>query len=148
MSGDGNKQRAKWNDVMADHKSPEAQSIASLHPEKEFHAFLAEGKFMIQRSRSSGRHIFFPRVCEPVTGATDLEWVPASGRGTVYSTTTILPRAPAEPYNVTLVDLEEGPRIMSRVDGIKAEDVRIGSAVEARIIEEEGKPLIIFVPRG
>ena len=125
----------------------QGQSVASVHPEKEFHAFLAAGRFMIQRSRSSGAHVFFPRIAEPVTGAMDLEWVPASGRGTVYSATVISPRPPAVPYNVVLVDLEEGPRIMSRVDGITPESVRIGMPVETRIVQEDEKPLIVFVPR-
>ena len=118
---------------------------AEIHPESDFHAFLADGRFMIQRSRSSGRHVFYPRLVEPLTGADDLDWVEASGRGTVYSVTVIRPRPPAVPYNVVLVDLAEGPRIMSRVDGMAAEDVRIGMAVTARIVQEDDKPLIVFV---
>lgn len=121
-------------------------AIAAHYPEKEFHAFLAEGRFMIQRSRSSGRHVFFPRIAEPETGAMDLEWVPASGRGLVYSVTVVRPRPPAAPYNVALVDLEEGPRIMSRVDGIEPDAVRIGMQVAAQIKHEDDKPLIVFVP--
>ena len=42
--------------------------------------------------------------------------------------------------------LAEGPRLMSRVDGIAVDDVRIGMAVSARIIDEDGKPLLVFVP--
>jgi uncharacterized OB-fold protein len=124
-----------------------AAVMSNTHPEKEFHAFVAEGRFMIQRSRSSGRHVFYPRVAEPGTGAMDLEWVEPSGRGTVYSVTVVRPRPPAVPYNVVLVDLEEGPRIMSRVDGIAPFDVHIGMPVEVRIIAEDDKPLIVFVPR-
>lgn len=120
-------------------------AAAAIHPERDFHAFLAEGRFMIQRSRSSGRHVFYPRLVEPSTGADDLEWVEASGSGTVYSVTVIRPRPPAAPYNVVLVDLAEGPRIMARVDGVAAEDVRIGMAVSARIIQEGDAPLIVFV---
>lgn len=101
---------------------------------------------MIQRSRSSGRHVFYPRVAEPVTGARDLEWVEASGRGTVYSVTVIGKRDPADNYNVALIDLAEGPRMMSRVEGIPAADVRIGLAVTARIITEGDQPLVVFVP--
>ena len=41
----------------------------------------------------------------------------ASGAGTVYSVTVVHPRPPDEPYNVVLVDLAEGPRMMSRVVG-------------------------------
>ena len=122
--------------------------VSDIHPERDFHAFLAEGRFMIQRSASSGRHVFYPRLVEPLTGADDLEWVEASGTGVVYSVTVVRPRPPEVPYNVVLVDLEEGPRIMSRVDGVAPEDVGIGMPVKARIIEEDGKPLIVFIANG
>ena len=121
-------------------------AIGGMPPEKAFHAFLERGKFMIQRSASSGRHVFFPRIAEPGTGATDLEWVEASGLGTVYSVTVVRVRPPALPYNVVLVDLAEGPRIMSRVDGIAPDAVRIGMQVRAAIAREDDKPLIVFTP--
>ncbi|MBO9513258.1 MAG: OB-fold domain-containing protein [Variovorax sp.] len=119
-----------------------------MHPDLEFSAFLDQGRFMIQRSLDSGRHIFYPRVAEPGTGSTRLEWVEPSGRGTVYSVTIVNTRPPAEPYNVVLVDLDEGPRLMSRVDGMAAGDVAIGLRVEARVIRENGEPLLVFVPEG
>ncbi|MOA38418.1 hypothetical protein D3C78_1601020 [compost metagenome] len=53
-------------------------------------------------------------------------------------------RAPQSDYNVALIALEEGPRLMSRVEGLAAEAVRIGMAVRARITEEEGRPLLVF----
>ena len=37
-------------------------------PEVDYQKFLSEGRLMIQRSRSSGRHVFYPRVAEPVAG--------------------------------------------------------------------------------
>ncbi|HEX5535954.1 MAG TPA: zinc ribbon domain-containing protein, partial [Sphingobium sp.] len=40
-----------------------------LQPEAEWRAHLAEGRFMIQRSRSTGGYVFYPRVAEPGTGA-------------------------------------------------------------------------------
>ena len=99
---------------------------------------------MIQRSRSSGRHVFYPRVAVPGTGEQDLDWVPASGRGTVYAIT--VNRARDATYNVALVDLVEGPRMMTRIEGV--ESVPIGTAVRARIIEEAGAPLVVFVPEA
>ena len=36
---------------------------------------------------------------------------------------------------------------MSRVQGIPAVDVRIGMAVQARIITENGQPLLVFEAR-
>jgi uncharacterized protein len=121
---------------------------ASRSPDLDYEQFLREGRFMIQRSRGSGAYVFYPRVAEPVTGAMDLEWVPASGLGTVYSTTVIRPRSPAQPYNVCLIDLDEGPRVMSRVDGIAADAVKIGMRVKARIVSEADKPLLVFTPEG
>jgi uncharacterized OB-fold protein len=115
-------------------------------PEREYRRFLAEGRFMIQRCRDSGRYLFYPRVAEPSTGSTNLEWVPASGRGTVYSTTVVRQKPPALPYNVALIDLAEGPRMMSRVVGAPPGEVRIGMAVIASIVTEEGEPLVVFAP--
>jgi len=125
---------------------PTSPSAPARSPDLDYEQFLREGRFMIQRSRGSGAHVFYPRMAEPVTGATDLEWVPASGLGTVYSATVIRPRPPARPYNVCLIDLAEGPRMMSRVDGMEADAVRIGMRVKARIVHEADKPIVVFVP--
>lgn len=122
--------------------------MADIQPERQYREFLAQGRFMIQRARGSGRHIFYPRVAEPLTGDTDLEWVEASGRGTVYSTTVVRKRPPEPSYNVALIDLAEGPRMMSRVVGVAADEVRIGLAVQARIIDDGGTPLLVFEPAG
>jgi uncharacterized OB-fold protein len=117
-----------------------------MNPEKEYFEHLAAGRFMIQRSRSTGGHVFYPRVAEPGTGATDLEWVEASGRGTVYSTTVIRQKPPTPNYNLALIDLTEGPRMMSRVEGIAPESVKIGMAVKARVVTENEQALVVFEP--
>lgn len=117
-----------------------------LQPEAEWRAHLAEGRFMIQRSRSTGGHVFYPRVAEPGTGADDLEWVEASGDGIVHAVTIVRKKDPADSYNVVLVDLAEGPRLMSRVDGVAVEQVKIGMAVRANIVKEGDQPLLVFVP--
>lgn len=118
-----------------------------MNPEQEYFEHLAAGRFMIQRSRSTGGYVFYPRVAEPGTGATDLEWVAACGRGTVHSTTTIRQKPPTPNYNLALIDLEEGPRMMSRVDGIAPEAVRIGMAVSAKVINEGEQALVVFEVR-
>lgn len=118
-------------------------------PEQQYFAHLREGRFMIQRCASTGEHVFFPRVAAPGSGARDLEWVPASGRGTVYSTTVVRRRAErGGDYNVVLVDLQEGPRMMSRVEGIPPHEVRIGMAVRARIDDSGDTPVVVFDPAG
>jgi uncharacterized protein len=120
--------------------------MRSIHPEPEYFAHLAAGRFMLQRSASTGRYVFYPRVAEPGTGATDLEWVEASGRGVVYSTTVVRQKPPAADFNVALVELAEGPRMLSRIEGLPPAEVTIGLRVRARIIEEAGAPLLVFVP--
>jgi uncharacterized OB-fold protein len=117
-----------------------------MKPHDEHRAHLAAGRFMLLRSRSSGAFMHPPRVAEPRSGATDLEWVEASGRGTVHSTTVVRQRPPAADYNVALIDLAEGPRMMSRVAGIAPMDVRIGMPVRARIVVEDDAPLVVFEP--
>ncbi len=115
-------------------------------PERDYLRFLSEGRFMLQRSRSSGQYVFYPRVAEPRTGATDLEWVEASGMGTVYATTVMRQRPPTPNYNVALIDVAEGPRMMSRVEGIDPEAVRIGMAVKARIERNGEACIVVFHP--
>jgi uncharacterized OB-fold protein len=117
-----------------------------IKPDADYQAFLREGRFMIQRGRTSGQHHFYPRAIEPGTGHADLDWVPASGLGTVYATTVVRARPPAANYNVALVDLAEGPRMMTRVEGVAPEDVRIGMAVRARIVTDERQAFIVFDP--
>jgi uncharacterized OB-fold protein len=117
-----------------------ADDVKALGPEAQFKAYLAEGRFMIQRSRSTGRHVFYPRVAAPGTGETDLEWVPASGDGTIYSIT--LNRTREGAYNIALVDLAESPRLMSRIEGV--DTAPIGTRVKARIVSIDGEPAIVF----
>lgn len=118
----------------------------TIRPEADYFRFLAEGRFMLLRARQSGRYIFHPKVAEPLTGSTDLEWVEASGKGVVYSTSVMRERNPDDNYNIALIHLEEGPRMMSRVEGPPPEDVRIGMRVTARIINQDGRPLVVFNP--
>jgi uncharacterized OB-fold protein len=115
-----------------------------IQPDKQYLEFIAQGRFMIQRSRATGRYIFYPRVAEPVTGCTELEWVEPSGNGTVYSVTIVRQKPPASDYNVVLVDLAEGPRLMSRIDGVELKMVSIGMAVKARVVRENDVPLLVF----
>ena len=116
-------------------------------PEAIFRTHLAEGRFMLQRSASTGVHVFYPRLVAPGTGEADLEWVEASGEGTVYATTVTRRRAAqGGDYNVALIDLAEGPRMMARVVGIAPEDVKIGMKVTAKIEELNGAPAVLFEP--
>lgn len=111
----------------------------------QYQAALDAGQFHIQRCKACAKAIFYPRELCPHCGSDQLAWEPASGQGTVYSTTVIRRKADAGgDYNVTLIDLAEGPRMMSRVEGMAPADVKIGMAVKAQVITHNGKGLVVF----
>jgi uncharacterized OB-fold protein len=56
-------------------------------------------------------------------------------RGVVHATTVVRPRG-EEPYNVCLVDLDDGARVMGRVEGLAPQDVTIGLRVQGRAGED------------
>jgi uncharacterized OB-fold protein len=49
-------------------------------------------------------------------------------------------------YNVALIDLREGVRLMSRVEGVAPDAVHIGMAVRAQVAQQDGRGLLIFRP--
>ena len=116
-------------------------------PEQTFRRGLGDGKFLIQRCEACASHVFYPRVLCPVCGSPKLACVQASGTGEVYSTTTI--RQPADKggdYNLCVVTLAEGPRLMTQIVGIDPADVRIGMAVRAVIRKAGESPAVFFEP--
>lgn len=76
---------------------------------------LAEGRFITTQHGASGTPTFPPREFDPATWKRDVNWVELSGRGTLYSVTSV--HAAPEvfkvftPYQVAIVDLEEGLRL-------------------------------------
>lgn len=76
---------------------------------------LAEGRFISTRFGADGPITFPPRDFDPATWNRNIEWVELSGRGTLYSVTSVhaAPEAFKEftPYQVAIVDLDDGPRL-------------------------------------
>lgn len=116
-------------------------------PDERYAAFLEAGQLAIQQCGDCARHVFYPRLFCPHCHGSSLEWREVSGQGTVYATTVIHQRPDkGGPYNLCLVELPEGVRLPGRVEGIAPEDVKIGMTVAARIIRENGAPLVVFDP--
>lgn len=106
---------------------------------------------MLQRNRSTGAYLFYPRYLHVSGGPGDLEWVEASGEGVIYSCTTVRRRAePGGDFVIVLVDLAEGPRMLSRVVGENVDDVRIGMRVQTEVVahswssREPDTPTVVF----
>ncbi|MGW6397679.1 Zn-ribbon domain-containing OB-fold protein [Streptomyces sp. NPDC055134] len=107
---------------------------------------LSKGIFSIPQCVDCGKLHFYPRVTCPHCHSFALRWTIPSGRGVVYSTTVV--RRKDGDYNVALIDLEEGPRMMSRVVGVEPGRVAIGMPVEAAVQQEGEEPLLVFVSGG
>ena len=108
-----------------------------------------QGVLAYQYSKDDGRAVFFPRVIAPGSGSPDLEWRVSKGLGTVHATTVVHSRDSA-PYNVALIDVDEGFRMMSRVEDIDPMQVKIGMRVKVRMHPGDDKqpPYPVFVPVG
>jgi uncharacterized OB-fold protein len=118
-------------------REPKPRPAPLPDPESEpFWAASKDGRLVVQRCTSCGHHQLYARAHCLVCRA-DVDWVDASGYGTVYSRTVIrqnFSRSIAHllPYVVALVDLDEGPRLMTNVVGSPPDDVAIGARVQVR----------------
>ncbi|WP_213772245.1 Zn-ribbon domain-containing OB-fold protein [Bradyrhizobium sp. dw_78] len=119
----------------------------TLGPEAAYQAALDQGRFFIQQCADCRRAVFYPRTICPHCSGRILKWIEPSGRGTVYSVTTVR-RKPEHggDYNVSLIDLSEGVRMMSSVRGISPHEVQIGMSVRAEIVTNNGSGLVVFKP--
>jgi len=95
----------------------------------------AQGKLVLNACNSCKNIMFYPRATCTRCMSDDLAWVEASGRGEVHAF-TVCYRAPDAvfrddaPYVIALIDLPEGPRMMSNVTGCDPDAVHIGMPVE------------------
>lgn len=109
------------------------------------------GELVIQYCEACDRFEFYPRpMCRSCAG--ELTWRQASGLGTIYSFTIVRqsktpPFDQIVPYVVALVDLDEGPRMMTNVVDCPADSVTIGQRVEVVFADEvDGIALPFFRP--
>ena len=92
-------------------------------------------EFLIQRCNDCGHYQFYPRIICTSCSSRSVEWVTASGRGSVLSW-TVVRRAVSDayaadiPYVIALIKLQEGPVLMSIVRGCEPESIHLGMAVE------------------
>lgn len=115
-------------------------------PLAHYLAHLRRGELAYQVD-ADGRAVFYPRINAPSGSRGDLRWAVSSGLGTVHATTVIAPKG--EPaYNVALIDMDEGFRLMSRVESIAPADVHIGLRVKLRVLPAQGEdePMPVFDP--
>lgn len=111
-----------------------------------------EHRLRIQRSKKTGRYVYYPRAVSPFGADDSLEWVDASGRGTIWSF-TVARRATAPqwegdvPYVIAIVELAEGPHMTANIVDCDPDSVRVGMPVEATFVDvTEQVTLVQFRP--
>ena len=121
------------------------QSLTQQSPLGTYLEHLKKGELAYQVT-ASGEAIFYPRAVAPVTGG-ELTWRVSKGLGTVYSTTVVYYRD-EQPFNVALIDMDEGFRLMSRVEDVDPLAVKIGMRVRFRAHPGDQKqpPYPVFTP--
>lgn len=109
-----------------------------------------EETLLFQRCSDCKKLIYYPRHHCPKCGSDQLGWEQSSGQGTIWSFTTVEvsfygPQWESQiPYTVTLVDLDEGVRMLSRLVGEKRAEVSIGKRVTVKFATFEGQKLPYF----
>jgi uncharacterized OB-fold protein len=112
--------------------------IPRISPEaEEYFAGTIRRELRVRHCRACGLHHHYPRMACPHCGSEDLEWVTASGAGTLHSFTVVRqngipPFHEQVPFVVGLVDLDEaGARFVAQLPGVPPEQAQIGMRVRA-----------------
>ncbi|GAA2408095.1 OB-fold domain-containing protein [Streptomyces pulveraceus] len=112
----------------------------------------ARGRLLLRRCRACGRAHHYPREFCPHCWSEDVVWEPASGDATLYTWSVVhrndLPPFGARvPYVAAVVDLAEGPRMMTQVVGCEESALAIGMALRVAFRQEEGEEAVaVFHP--
>mgnify|MGYP003960778603 FL=1 len=94
-----------------------------------------EEKLLIQKCLDCQQHIFYPRMACPFCFSDNIEWVEASGKGTIYAFTVVEGNAPSPflqdiPYVVAVIILEEGVRMLSNIVECDVDALQCDQTVE------------------
>jgi uncharacterized OB-fold protein len=122
------------------------RTLASPGTGPDNEAFIAaakEGRFMLRHCDDCGKTHWYPRAVCPHCLSSNTQWKPASGRGTVYSWSTMQRVDP--PYTLAYVTLAEGPTMLTNLVGDGP--YRIGMPVQVLFQpSDDGTPVPVFAP--
>jgi uncharacterized OB-fold protein len=111
------------------------------------------GRLLIRRCGECGAAHFYPRPFCPACWSSQVTWEEASGRAVLYTYSIVYqndlpPFGEKLPYIAAIVDLEEGPRMMTRVVDCEHAELHVGMAVEVTFQSETDEvTLPVFRPR-
>ena len=103
---------------------------------------LKQGKLMLPKCEDCGKPFFYPRVLCPFCQSRHIGWIQASGRGKLYSFEIAHQNFnPAykikPPYIFAMVELEEGPRMMSNLINIEPDPAHIQCDMPVEVVYEK-----------
>ena len=123
-----------------------------------FEQFLNEEKLMGSKCKKCGARFVPPHAICPECHGTDMEWIEMKGRGKLATFTCISVGTPfmiaegydrKHPYCTGVVELEEGTRMVARIEGVdasKPETIKIGTPLKATFLHRgEGESLKTFL---
>jgi uncharacterized OB-fold protein len=95
-----------------------------------------DGRLLIAKCGACGRVHHYPRPFCPHCWSEDVHPVAASGTGTLYTYSTVYvndlaPFKDRLPYVAGIVELDEGPRLMTTIEGAESGELRVGMPVTA-----------------
>jgi uncharacterized OB-fold protein len=129
------------------HLRPSTRGMA-----REYWRGAARGELRLPRCRDCATFVWPPRVRCPICGCSAFDWIASSGRGIVHTFTIV--RQATEPhfrtkvpYAVAMVEVDEGPRLMTHIVGCRVDDIRIGMRVGVAFVDlGDGLALPVFEP--
>lgn len=110
-----------------------------------------EHRLLLRHCNACGTTSFYPRPFCPACWSDDVGWVEASGRATLYTWSVVHrndlpPFDERVPYVAAIVELDEGPRMMTNVVDVAHDHLRIGMPLEV-VFRDEADDIVIPVFR-
>ena len=111
-----------------------------------------DGRLLIKRCADCGAAHFYPRPFCPVCWSSAVDWEQASGQAALYTWSVVHqndlpPFAERVPYVAAVVDLAEGPRMMTNVVDCDTDSLTAGMALQVAYRElDDDITVPVFVP--
>lgn len=107
---------------------------------KPFWDAAKEERLVFQKCADCQKNIFYPRIACPDCFSDNLEWIEASGKGTIYSFTVVESNSPSAfladiPYVVAIIKLEEGIQMLSNV--VKCDPYKLSCDMPVEVVFEK-----------
>ena len=117
---------------------------------------LKAGKLMLPKCRDCGRAFWYPRTLCPACHSRAIEWIQSSGKGKLHAfgiAQQSFNRAfkVPSPFVLAMVELAEGPRLMTNLVGIEPDPARIRIGMPVEVVFEDVTPAVTlarFRPAG